>query len=103
MTDLELIIYSLTWVLNGAGALWMYESKSFKFSIDHQHHYYFGWVCVGFAWLLYCLDRPLWLVLTLAMAGLWAVIDDMYQHHKQVKYPNYYSPLHKMNPLYWIW
>lgn len=60
------------------------------------HHMYLGLLMVlaGFLVLIYKQDK-IWSAL-LAGGGLWLVLDDWFQHWKQITEPAYRSFLHRM-------
>lgn len=62
------------------------------------HHLYWGIIATYIGWLV--LNSNIVLVpvfgFYILMLGIWTAIDDLYQHHRQVKEysPLYHSPIH---------
>jgi len=77
----------------------VYSILGFKMRLNwfSVHHLYLG-IALMFAWLIH----PI-----LSVIGLYIALDDIYQHHRQVKEydPCYHSPLHNLygKYLYKFW
>jgi len=64
-----------------------------------RHHGYYGLILIALSsWLMIATDvwQGVLMGAILFGLGMWCLIDDIYQHHRQVKErsPLYYSPLH---------
>jgi len=70
-----------------------------RFNPWESHHLYWGIIAMGVAYALSpstpwvcCGSVSFWLYVIGALTAL----DDLYQHRRQVKEPEYHSPIHKM-------
>ena len=58
-----------------------------KIKWNEAHHLYWGVaMAIIFGWL----EMPI-----LCAIGVLIALDDLYQHYKQVEFPNYHSPIHQ--------
>lgn len=57
------------------------------------HHMYIGWVLLLPGFLL--IWSHLWLSIGLLVISFWLMVDDIYQHIRQLSEPDYHSPIHR--------
>ena len=64
------------------------------------HHFYWGIILdfIAFLWLCYSPRYHAFGYVPLFIVGTLIVVDDMYQHHRQKREPDYTSPVHD-----WYW
>jgi len=91
-----LLPQSVAIFIGGLLLFWhMDVSSFFKFDIDEVHHAYYGWMILWMAPLHYRIMEH-WIYWTLMAIGLILLIDDLWQHHRQVKNANYRSFIHRL-------
>lgn len=65
------------------------------------HHSYLGLFLslIGF----WCIWVSLWIAIPLMGIGQWLFYDDVYQHIRKQKEPDYHSPVHRLFGLIYKW
>jgi hypothetical protein len=76
----------------------VYNILGFKMRLNwiELHHGYYGLFLMLLAYLMEA-KSDLWniySILYVFIIGVYLLIDDIYQHHKQVDNPSYHSPVH---------
>lgn len=102
---MNIVISILIFILGLAMFFWMNrDKKHFRFDIDEVHHAYYGWLILWIAPLHLRLLRAGALFTGMMLVGIVLVWDDIYQHHRQAREPDYQSPLHKLLRFFrWVW
>jgi len=59
------------------------------------HHAYYGLALLGLALCLTQTSIGFCVIWTVYAIGAWLLVDDVYQHRRQVKEPSYHSPIHR--------
>lgn len=80
---------------------WMTTDKDlFRFNWEEIHHLYFGYLAVVVA-AIHWMWWPKWVSALVLVLGAVTFADDVYEHHRQAKEPDYQSPLHRL--FVWLW
>ena len=75
-----------------------YGPLRLRWNPREAHHLYWGLICV-FVALVASFFAPLWafwIIWPVYIIGVLMILDDLYQHMRQVKEPDYHSPIHQI-------
>ena len=74
-----------------------YGPLKLRWEPRQAHHMYWGAILVILGIVSpICMDIPPICVVLLCVIGVALVLDDIYQHWRQVKEPEYHSPVHRL-------